>query len=180
MSAELVKQKDAVTDAKRASKSQREELKQTKRTCNTLETKVAKWKKDAETAKRSGKEKAAKIEQLRTELSRAKREKKQASVTHGATDVRLHRAQEENAKLKAQVRTLQRDQRDAGQRLKEEAKRLGKENQVLKKQKSELIEAFKAQLKLIEVLKRQKVHIEAARVLNFSEDEFVKALEWGG
>jgi hypothetical protein len=52
-------------------------------------------------------------------------------------------------------------------------------NQQLTQQKRELLTAFKKQLKLIDILKRQKLHIEAARVLQFSEEEFVKAMDWG-
>ena len=39
--------------------------------------------------------------------------------------------------------------------------------------------AFQKQLKLVEVLKKQKLHIEAAKLLSFTEDEFIKTLDWG-
>jgi len=52
------------------------------------------------------------------------------------------------------------------------------QNLKLQKQKLELIQAFKKQLKLIDILKKQKMHLEAAKMLQFSEEEFLNALEW--
>lgn len=49
---------------------------------------------------------------------------------------------------------------------------------VLEKQRNDLISAFRKQMKLIDILKRQKMHIEASRLLTFTEEEFMKTLDW--
>lgn len=91
----------------------------------------------------------------------------------------MKRALETVSKLKTQVTELQTvSQGDtAGDRSKIDAA----ENRVrlLERQRADLISAFKKQMKLIDVLKRQKVHVEAARLLAFTEDEFVRTLDWG-
>lgn len=59
---------------------------------------------------------------------------------------------------------------------KENEKLIG-ENKKLMRQKNELLAAYKKMRKLIEVLKKQKTHLEIAGSLGFTEEEFIKALD---
>lgn len=63
--------------------------------------------------------------------------------------------------------------------LRRENLRLKAENKRLMTQRSELLNGFKKQWKLIDILKKQKLHLEAAKLLQFTEEEFAKALELG-
>ena len=64
------------------------------------------------------------------------------------------------------------------QQLKEkENEKLIQENKKLEKQKNEIYAAFKKSLKLCSILKREKIHLENARLLAFTEDEFKNLLE---
>ena len=59
----------------------------------------------------------------------------------------------------------------------DELSRLRRERAKLLSQRAEMVAAFKKQMRLIDVLKRQKTHLEAARMLQFTEQEFTAALD---
>ena len=58
-----------------------------------------------------------------------------------------------------------------------ENEKLIQENKKLEKQKNDLYAAFKKCLKLCSILKKQKVHLENARLLSFTEEEFKNLME---
>ena len=53
-----------------------------------------------------------------------------------------------------------------------------KETQKQKRLNSEYKSVIQKQSKLIEILRNKCTHLEAARVLEFTEEEFLRALDW--
>merc|ERR1712039_605273 len=91
----------------------------------------------------------------------------------------IDRLTEERDKLKLQLKEASSQDRDRTTTDKKELDRLTSEVRKLERQRGELVSAFKKQMKLIDVLKRQRAHMEAAKVLSFTEDEFIRVLELG-
>uniref|UniRef100_A0A8C2MJA8 Testis expressed gene 9 n=1 Tax=Cricetulus griseus TaxID=10029 RepID=A0A8C2MJA8_CRIGR len=113
------------------------------------------------------------------ELENKRKLQKQAATSQSATEVRLNRALEEAEKYKEELNKLRQSNKDIANEDHQKIEVLKSENKKLERQRGELMTGFKKQLKLIDILKRQKMHIEAAKMLSFSEEEFMKALEWG-
>ncbi|XP_068587222.1 testis-expressed protein 9 [Cebidichthys violaceus] len=119
------------------------------------------------------------VSALHKEIENLNRSHKQAAAVHSTVEVRLNRALEEVERLKTQLNKMKQMNKDKISEEHQSKENLLSENKMLKKQKAELIVGFKKQLKLIDILKRQKMHFEAAKLLSFTEDEFMKALDWG-
>ncbi|CEM33433.1 unnamed protein product [Vitrella brassicaformis CCMP3155] len=109
-------------------------------------------------------------EQLRTQL-------RKADVEVGGKEKRLGRLQEELDKYRSQLRDKRTDDRERASADRQTVDRLMAEVKKLERQRGELVSVFKKQAKLIDNLKRQKIHMEAARVLGFTEEEFYRLLD---
>lgn len=105
------------------------------------------------------------------------RRKLEAEVV--SKDARINRLNEECERYKTAAKDLGNQDRDRAVADRRETDRLQGEVRKLERQRAELVNAFKKQMKLIDVLKRQRAHVEAARVLSFTEDEFIRILELG-
>ncbi|CAH8455967.1 unnamed protein product [Schistosoma turkestanicum] len=124
--------------------------------CNELETEKTNYKKDYDSIKRSSDQQAVEIKSLTT---------------------RLNRAIEESDRYKADLDKVRSSTRESVESMRRNIENIMAENKRLEKQKSELISAFKKQMKLIDILRRQKMLVEASKCLHITEEEFMKALD---
>ncbi|KAJ3294694.1 Golgin sub A member 2 [Borealophlyctis nickersoniae] len=95
-----------------------------------------------------------------------------------AKDVRLNRVVEEVDRCKAALSKSEADAKEKLEVSKRTQDRLLADIKRLQRQKTELLAAFRKQGQLVGVIKRQKMHIEAAKLLQFTEEEFLRALNW--
>jgi len=124
------------------------------------------------------------INQLKKDVQTAEKIVKQSEAEVKTKDGQLKRALESIAKLKEQVKTAGASAssivaaNSASSEDSAAASASVARIKVLEKQRNDLIAAFRKQMKLIDILKRQKMHIEASRLLAFTEEEFMKTLDW--
>ncbi|XP_048722827.2 testis-expressed protein 9 isoform X4 [Caretta caretta] len=160
-------------------KETEEESARLQRTISTQQFQIEKYKMLSEEANRKNEGLHQQLTAVEKELENLKRIQKQASTSQSATEVRLNRALEEAERYKMELNKLKQSNKDIANQEHKKLEELKIANKRLEKQKGELMTGFKKQLKLIDILKRQKMHIEAAKMLSFTEEEFMKALEWG-
>lgn len=177
--AECNKKDEKTTSVEKKVKELTDEQGRLQKTNQGLQSQIDKYKKLYDECKHKNDGLEQQLVSLRKDLDSIQREQKQASSNKNVTEVRLNRALEEAEKYKTALQKAKSQSKDSGEQDRKRIDQLLAENKRLEKQKNELMAGFKKQMKLIDVLKRQKMHIEAAKLLQFSEEEFVKALDWG-
>jgi hypothetical protein len=122
------------------------------------------------------------LQQLQREQSSSAKAKHSsgAHTEPSAVEARLHRANEEIEKLKCQLVNERKEAADLTSSLKRDLEVALERAKKSDRQRGELLAAFRKQLKLVDILRRQRVHMEAARMLGFAEEEFVKLMEQHG
>uniref|UniRef100_A0A8C7LG35 Testis expressed 9 n=1 Tax=Oncorhynchus kisutch TaxID=8019 RepID=A0A8C7LG35_ONCKI len=179
LSYECNKKDDANSSLSTNIKEVEEDRARLQKTTNIQQTQIEKHRALAEESNRKGDGLQQQVTALQKEIEGLKRAQKQAATNHSAIEVRLNRALEEVERSKTQLTKIKQMSKDTADQEHNKIETLKAENKKLEKQKAELIVGFKKQLKLIDILKRQKMHFEAAKMLSFTEEEFMKALDWG-
>jgi len=110
------------------------------------------------------------------ELQRLAKERDQKTRTR---DIRLSRALQEAEKAKKELLACRSENQVSSTRRNERISGLQKENKQLRMDKKQLVTAFKKQMKLVDILKRQKLHMEVMKLLSFSEETFLKLVSRG-
>ncbi|XP_044047877.1 testis-expressed protein 9 [Siniperca chuatsi] len=179
LSCEYFKKDDENAKLSAKIKELEEERARLQKTTSVQQTQIEKHRALAEESDKKCDGLQLQVSALHKEIENLNRSHKQAAAVHGTVEVRLNRAVEEVERLKTQLNKMKQTNKDKISEEHQSKENLLAENKMLKKQKAELIVGFKKQLKLIDILKRQRMHFEAAKLLSFTEDEFMKALDWG-
>lgn len=112
------------------------------------------------------------------ELEMVRRELKVVSQTNSNLEKRLFRATEDVESARNALLLMKNAERELKEATSKETEGKDKQIRSLKKQRADLLNAYKKQLFLIDNLKRQNICMEQSKMLSFSEKEFTKILEW--
>ncbi|XRB10028.1 flagellar/basal body protein [Pycnococcus provasolii] len=141
---------------------------------------IANLEDELRSVKSANSSKDAALQEVSRELERVIRERRVTDDAKRTTDARLARAVEDAEKYRRKLADVETNRRDADRGSRSEMDTLRAEVKKLERQRGELIAAFKKQLKLVDVLKRQRVHLEAATAVGFTEREFLSAVGVSG
>ncbi|KAM7344687.1 uncharacterized protein ACRADG_011310 isoform 2-T3 [Cochliomyia hominivorax] len=175
---EMVKQKDLLNKALDQTKTLEQQRDQAYNKNTNLKDQLAKHEKQLEEANRRLKERSLEQTAQNKELETAKRELKLLTQTNNNLEKRLFRANEELESMRNTLSEMKNAEREQQEAMRVEAETKDKQIKSLKKQRADLLNAYKKQLYLIDNLKRQNVCLEQAKMLEFEEKEFAKVLEW--
>lgn len=112
------------------------------------------------------------------ELENLKRELKVTKQANTNLEKRLFRTNEELENMKNTVSAFKDSERELKDASRAEKDSQEKQIKSLKKQRSDLLEAYKKQLYLIDNLRRQNICLEQSKLLKFGEKELSKVLDW--
>ncbi|KAL8452557.1 hypothetical protein Emag_002232 [Eimeria magna] len=116
--------------------------------------------------------------ELEAQLRRCMMSSKEAAVLHQKDAEELQQLRHQQSSLARQIRADKSG--DSAAKEAAAAARHAAEIRKVVSQRDTLVAVVKKQCKLIEILKQQKAHLEAARCLQFTEEEFLRIIDSRG
>ncbi|XP_017465649.1 PREDICTED: testis-expressed sequence 9 protein [Rhagoletis zephyria] len=145
---------------------------------NAIAEQLNKTENQLEEVNRRIKERSIEQNAQQKELEAARRELKVLAQTNTNLEKRLYRANEELENTKSALALLKNAERELKESMRVDDEKKDKQIKSLKKQRADLLNAYKKQLFLIDNLKRQNICMEQSKMISFGEKEFTKVLEW--
>lgn len=176
----MAKQKDLLNKALDHTKTLEQQRDQAISKNSTLKEQLSKTETQLQEANRRLKERSIEHSAQNKDFETAKRELKLMTQANSNLEKRLFRANEELESVRKTLSQMKTDEREQKEAVRIEGENKDKQIKSLKKQRADLLNAYKKQLFLIDNLKRQNICLEQAKMLEFSEKEFAKVLEWNG
>ncbi|KAH8371534.1 hypothetical protein KR093_007901 [Drosophila rubida] len=166
---------DETMEALRKAESQRDQV----MTSNSkLSEQLQRFEQQSEEAARRQKERQLEFTNLQREMELLKRDNKVLKQTNTNLENRLSRANDEAESTRQMLSQQNGDKREEQETQRKELKIRDNRIKSLKRQRADLLNAYKKQLFMIDNLKRQNTCVEQAVAIGFGEKEFNKVLEW--
>lgn len=118
------------------------------------------------------------LSELRKLVDSVKRDLKSTTQTNMLSEKRLLKIQCDYDTIRSRVIILEKGENEFQDRLRNDRHLWEKQVKILKKQRLDLISGYKKQMMLLNNLKKQNLCLEQSKLIDFSEREFTKILEW--
>lgn len=175
---ELARQKEQLEKALEAQRKSEQQRDQTMNSNKHLTEQLLRAERQCEDSSRRQKERQQEFTSQQRELEQLKRDGKVAKQTNINLENRLSRAQEDADTVRLELKQLREEQRDQLDVQRKELKQKDSRIRALKRQRNDLLNAYKKQLYMIDNLKRQTNCLEQSAAIGFGEKEFNKVLDW--
>ncbi|XP_061392619.1 uncharacterized protein LOC133328093 [Musca vetustissima] len=178
LSEELSKQKELLEKALEQAKAMEKQRDQATTKNNALKEQLAKLESQLEQTTQHNKDQNKEYLKQQKDLETAKREIKILTQNNKNLEKRLYRANEDLENSRTSLSEMKKSEKELQEKARLDLDDKDKQIKNLKKQRADLLNAYKKQLFLIDNLKRQNICLEQAKMLQFGEKEFSKILEW--
>lgn len=175
---EMSEQKELLEKALERSKVIEQQRDQAFMKHNAVAEQLCKTESQLEEANRRLKERSTEQTAQQKELETVRRDLKIVTQTNKNLEKRLFRVNEELESARSTLGAMKTSERELKDTARTESEAKDKQIKSLKKQRADLLNAYKKQLFLIDNLKRQNLCMEQSKMIAYGEKEFSKVLDW--